>query len=76
MLDSTRVVDDDDLEVGVGATLPAAEELATNAAETVDGNAALLSGHGDLASGAGAGLLGWWWEGERGEGGLVKYGVK
>lgn len=56
MLDSTRVVDDDDLEVGVGAALPAAEELATNAAETVDGDAALLGGDGDLAGGTGAGL--------------------
>ena len=56
LLDSTRVVDDDDLEVGVGAALPAAEELATNAAETVDGDAALLGGDGDLAGGTGAGL--------------------
>jgi hypothetical protein len=56
LLDSTRVVDDNNLEVGVGAALPAAEELATNAAKTVDGDAALLGGDSDLAGSTGAGL--------------------
>ena len=45
------------LQVGVGAALPAAQELAANAAEAVDGHADLLGGHGHLA-GAGAGLQG------------------
>lgn len=49
LLDTSRIVDSDDLEVGVGTALPAAEELATDAAETVDGNADLLGGDGDLA---------------------------
>lgn len=50
LLNTTGVVDGNNLDVGVGTTaLPAAEELATNAAETVDGNLDLLGGHGHLA---------------------------
>lgn len=36
--DASAVVDDDDLERGVLAFVPAPEEVAANAAEAVDGN--------------------------------------
>ena len=49
LLDTSGVVDGDDLQEGVLSALPAAEELATNAAETVDGNLDLLDGNGHLA---------------------------
>jgi hypothetical protein len=49
LLDTARVVDADNLDVGVGTALPAAEELATNTAETVDSNLDLLGGDGYLA---------------------------
>ena len=49
LLNTSGVVDGNNLDVGVGTALPAAEELATNAAETVDGNLDLLDGNGHLA---------------------------
>jgi len=49
LLDTSRVVDDNNFEVGVLAALPAAKELATDAAKTVDSDADLLGGDGYLA---------------------------
>jgi len=56
LLDSARVVDGDNVEHRVGASVPAAQEVAANAAETVDGNLAGLALHG--GNGLGASRLG------------------
>ena len=59
LLHSARVVDGDDVEHGVGASVPASQEVAADAAETVDGNLALLTLHrcdGLRASRLGGGL--------------------
>ena len=58
LLDTTGVVDGDDLEHGVLASVPAAEEVAANTAEAVDGDLdGGLSDHGGAGglSGSGAG---------------------
>ena len=42
----TRVVDGDHVEHGLFASVPASQEVATDTAETVDGNLAHLALHG------------------------------
>ena len=56
LLDSARVVDGDNVEHRVGASVPAAQEVAANAAETVNSNLAGLALHG--GNGLGASRLG------------------
>ena len=53
LLDTAGVVDGDNLEEGVGASVPAAEEVAANAAESVDGDLDLGLSHDGLAGGLG-----------------------
>jgi hypothetical protein len=56
LLGATGVVDHDDLQVGAVTAVQASQELATNAAESVDCNLALLSGHGHITVCVGAAL--------------------
>lgn len=51
LLDTAGVVDGNHIQEAVGAAVPAAQEVASNAAEAVDGHLQLLLGHGHLLGG-------------------------
>jgi hypothetical protein len=53
LLDAARVVDGDDVEQAVAAALPAAQEVAADAAEAVDGDLDLLLARDGLLLGRG-----------------------